>query len=271
VATGEDVQGREVDNPRLAIHERITEIRKASFEGSRKGYDRAQVRHYLEAVADWLEGLGLGDADRGELRRELAWVGERTSEILSKAEETARELRQQGESESEKLRSEAAAEAERTRAEAETEADRMRTEAERTIAAAERRAEALLEEAARRRQDLHALIGDLLVRRDEIVADGIRLSDELAELFSTAVEAEEEEEEADADAEPEPTRRFDPVALDDIAGDTYDEDGVRIPLEDDDDGPQPIAGDPGETIESDALDVQGADESDAEEQSTHAR
>ena len=186
-------------DPRHEMQQRITEIRKASFENSRKGYDKAQVRHYLEAVADWLEGLGLGDADRGEMRRELAWVGERTSEILTKAEETASELREQGESEATKLRADAESASERLRAEADEETRRVRleavTEAEQTVADAERRAEAIIEEATRRRQDLQALIGDLLVRRDEIVADGVRLADELAELFATTMPASDDDDE----------------------------------------------------------------------------
>ena len=113
-------------DPRQEMQVRITEIRKASFDSARKGYDKAQVRKYLEAVADWLEGLGLGDADRGEMRRELAWVGERTSEILTKAEETASELREQGEGEARKLRTEAESASETLRAEADEESRRVR-------------------------------------------------------------------------------------------------------------------------------------------------
>jgi DivIVA domain-containing protein len=266
----------------VEIQQRIDEIRRASFEGSRKGYDRGQVRRYLEAVADWLDGLGLGDADRGEVRRELAWVGERTSEILTKAEEAAGEMREKGQTESDRVRSEAAEEAERVRTEADAAARKARleatTNAEETIAAAERRAEAIVEEATRRRQDLQALISDLHLRRDEIVADGVRLADELAELFATVAdlpEAEDEGEDESADDEDEadeagPTRRrFAPEDLDE--GDQYDEDGVRVPLADD--GPESVAGkaDPGETVESRALDPSTADEPDTEEQSASSR
>lgn len=246
---------------RRELQERIAQIRKASFETTRRGYDKAQVKHYLEAVADWLEGLGLGDADRGEMRRELAWVGERTSEILTKAEETAGELRARGESEAAKLRSDAEEAAKRLRAEADEEARRLRleaaTESEETVAAAERRAEAIVAEATRRRQDLQVVIGDLLERRDEIVADGARLADELADLFAAA----------GGDFEDEPGEE---VELEDD-GDAYDydEDGVRVPLSEED--PEPIARDPGETAESDALGEAEAPDPDTEERSTPAR
>ncbi|HEX6115921.1 MAG TPA: DivIVA domain-containing protein [Solirubrobacterales bacterium] len=274
---------------RREMQQRITEIRKASFESARKGYDKAQVRHYLEAVADWLEGLGLGDADRGEMRRELAWVGERTSDILTQAEETANELREQGQSEASKLRSEAQNASDRLRVEADEESRRVRmeaaTEAEETVAAAERKAEAIIEDANRRRRDLQALIGDLLVRRDEIVADGVRLADELTELFATTMDVPESEVTGDASGEesgddsgddyagdgedPRRARRFDPAALEET-GDRYDEDGVRIPLGDDEEeGPPPRASWPGETIESDAIpDPQGTEGAPAEDPDT---
>jgi len=250
---------------RRELQQRIAQIRKASFETTRKGYDQAQVRHFLDAVADWLEDLGLGDADRGEMRRELAWVGERTSEILTKAEETASELREQGESEARKLRAEAHEESRRVREEAATEAQEL-------VTSAEQKAAAILEDANRRREDLQSLVGDLLMRRDEIVADGVRLAEELTELFGTTVDASElgdqlaaddtgalEGDEAEGDEaegdDGEPTRRFDPVALDE-AGDEYDEDGVRIPR--DDDAPAPMR-------------TNAGDEPDAEERASRHR
>ena len=151
---------------RAAIDERIEEIRRADFTATRRGYDRDEVQRYLGSLADWLESLGLGDPDRGEVRRELAWVGERTAEILTKAAEEAERMRAEAEEETRAARLEAG------------------TQAEETVAQAERRAEELMEEATRRRHDLQVLIGDLLERRDEIVADGRRLADELGELFA---------------------------------------------------------------------------------------
>jgi DivIVA domain-containing protein len=259
--------------PRRELQERIAQIRNASFENSRKGYDRAQVRHYLEAVADWLEGLGLGDADRGEMRRELAWVGERTSEILNQAEESATEIREQSEAEATRELSEAKADAKRMRTEAEEETGRMRSEAgaeaEETVAAANRRAEQIVEDASRRRQDIQALISDLLVRRDEIVADGVRLADELTDLFATAVPAdpggdEDGGEDAGDDEDGSGPRRRRFQQPDDAdEGDLYDEDGVRVPLSADDQ-PGPFLG---ETVETDAVPEGTAEDPDTEEQS----
>ena len=252
---GEDRRADAVADQRRETQNRIEQIRSASFDSVRKGYDSAQVRRFLEAVADWLEGLGLGDADRGEMRRELTWVGERTSEILTKAEETASELREQGQGEAQRLVTEARTASERMRAEADEESQRVRAEAaaeaEETVTSAERKAAALIEEAGRRREDLNALIADLLERRDEIVADGVRLADELTDLFSTTVDAPEldEVEGSDDDGaedegdEPRETRRFDPSALEET-GDEYDEDGVRIPR--DDDAPEPMRMDAGD-------------------------
>jgi DivIVA domain-containing protein len=265
------------ENPgaaRRELQERIAQIRKASFENSRKGYDRAQVRRYLEAVADWLEGLGLGDADRGEMRRELAWVGERTSEILNQAEESAREIREQSEAEATRELSQAKADAKRMRTEAEEEAQRVRSEAtdeaEETLATANRRAEQIVEDANRRRQDVQAVISDLLVRRDEIVADGVRLADELTDLFATAVsddsgtDADEDDgEEGDDEDGATPRRRRFQQPDDEEEGDRYDEDGVRVPLSADDQ-PTPFLG---ETVETDAVPEPAAEDSDTEEHS----
>lgn len=207
-----------------SIGERIEQMRAASFAASRRGYDRDEVHTYLNALADWLETLGLDGSDHGELRRELAWVGERTSEILTKAEETARELRESGAAEAERMR----AEAEQLRAEAEQEARRTRLEAsaaaDQTTAEAERRAEQILAEAAARRRDLQTLIGDLEERRDEIIADGNRLVDELAELFASAEDEEEpsaeDEDEAQAEAEADVEAEVDAEVFDDADSDT---------------------------------------------------
>jgi hypothetical protein len=156
------------------------------------------------------------------------------------------------------------------RAEAEQDAQRMRSEAteeaEETVAGANRRAEQIVEDANRRRQDVQALISDLLVRRDEIVSDGVRLADELTDLFATAVPSDsdtaggedDEDVEDDEDGAATRRRRFQQPD-DDDEGDLYDEDGVRIPLSSEAQ-PAPFLG---ETVETDAV---PAEDPDTEEQ-----
>jgi hypothetical protein len=107
------------------------------------------------------------------------------------------------------------------------------------------------------------------VRRDEIVADGVRLADELTDLFATAAPAdsggdEDDGEDAggDEDGSAPPRRRF-RQPDDEDEGDVYDEDGVRVPLSADD-MPGPFMG---ETVETDAIPEGGAEDPDAEEQS----
>ena len=262
--------------PSGGIDRRIDEIRHATFETARKGYDPRQVRRYLEALADWLGQLGLADPDRGEMRRELGWVGERTSEILTQAEETAVEMRQKAEAEAARMRAEATKDSERMRAEADDAARRTQLEAteraEATIADAERRAEELVEDANARRRDLQALIGDLLDRRDEIVAEGNRLVDDLADLFASAA-AEDEEPEVAESEEGDELDELEAEDEDEDLGDAEDE----MVYEDADDGVP--AFDPDDTAvfepvdsSEEPQDPQGTTgDSDAEEQPSSTR
>lgn len=190
------MSGRETSKPAdsRAIQAKVRELRSASFSPSRKGFDRDEVMTYLHRLAAWLEGAGL--ADPSEVRRELAMVGKRTSEILTKADETATALRSDAQQNARELVESASAEAERMRREAAEDATRMRRDAEaraeEVVDDADRRAERMIDEAIKRRQDLELVIDDLVAGREEILADTRRLVDELNALVGRGSETEQE-------------------------------------------------------------------------------
>ena len=67
----------------------LDRIRNASFPTARRGYDKGEVERFLAKLADWLE-TGAGDESRTDaVQRELERIGQRTSAILSQAEESA--------------------------------------------------------------------------------------------------------------------------------------------------------------------------------------
>ena len=189
----------------------LDRIRNATFPTSRRGYDKHEVEKFLARLADWLE-TGGGDASRSEtVKRELERVGERTGAILSQAEESAQQIRSEAEqlaretvneasAEAEKARTEADAYARQTREEADAYAELNRSETDRevteiraeaeqdaddTIADAQAQAARIVEEGIRRREDIEAVIADLVRRRDEVLEDvdelGSRLSDAIGE------------------------------------------------------------------------------------------
>lgn len=186
-----------------AVQTKVRELRSASFSPARKGFDRDEVMTYLHRLANWLEGAGLADPE--EVRRELAMVGQRTSEILTKADETANALRSESQRNAGELLESARSEADRIRAEAAEEARRAMAEAEaraeETLEEADRRAERMIDEVVKRRQDLEVVIDDLIAGRNEIIADTRRLVDELNALVGGT---EEESEEAEGAEEDEP-------------------------------------------------------------------
>lgn len=198
------------------FEERIAALRSADFSISRRGFDRDEVEQFLSELADWLESIDLAGSDPGQMRKELALVGERTTEILSKAEETARELRRSAQANAAETLAAAEAEAARIREEVEAEERSTRigadSRAEEIVAAAESRAEEMIDSALSRRQALQAVIDDLVERRNEIVADTRRMVGELGELL--------EGEEADRPylAEDEADDEQDPVTLGSVTG-----------------------------------------------------
>jgi DivIVA domain-containing protein len=188
----------------------LDRIRNATFPSSRRGYDKHEVEKFLARLADWLE-TGAGDESRSDtVKRELERVGQRTGAILSQAEESAQQIRAEAEeeargtvntanieaaetrSETDKYSSEARvsadAYAQQTRQTAEEEAAAARQQAEQdageTIATAQAQARRIVEEGTQRREDIEAVITDLVRRRNDILADTEELSAKLTGAVS---------------------------------------------------------------------------------------
>jgi DivIVA domain-containing protein len=188
----------------------LDRIRNATFPSARRGYDKHEVEKFLARLADWLE-TGAGDESRSDtVKRELERVGQRTGAILAQAEDSAQQIRAEAEEEaratienanqaaaqtrseadsySSETRASADAYAEETRREADTDANatRLRVEEEtrEAIAAAEAQAQRIVEEGTQRREDIEAVIADLLRRRDDVLADTEELSSKLAAAVS---------------------------------------------------------------------------------------
>jgi DivIVA domain-containing protein len=254
----------------------LDRIRNATFPASRRGYDKQEVEKFLARLADWLE-TGAGDEARSDtVKRELERVGERTGAILAQAEESAQQIRSEAESlarealdegnaQADQTRSEADAYAKQTRSEADsyaketrktadTDAADVRAEAEaesrETIADAQAQARRIVEEGTRRREDIEAVITDLVRRRDEVLEDTEELSGKLTaavgdhrppkgadpfdlpdELDPAARDADADELDAEVPAEDQP---FD--AEDELEEVPLDE--VEVP-EDEEPAPEP--------------------------------
>ncbi len=183
----------------------LDRIRNATFPSARRGYDKQEVEKFLARLADWLE-TGAGDESRSDtVKRELERVGERTGAILSQAEESAQQIRGEAESlareaieegntqadqtrkeaeaYSQQAHSESDAYAKQTRAEADRDVAEARAEAEAeaqdTVAEAQAQARRIVEEGTQRREDIEAVIADLVRRRDEVLYDTEELSGKL--------------------------------------------------------------------------------------------
>jgi DivIVA domain-containing protein len=225
----------------------LDRIRNATFPASRRGYDKHEVEKFLSRLADWLE-TGGGDESRSEtVKRELERVGERTGSILAQAEESAQQIRSEAEQEaretiegataqSDQTRKEADAYSEQTRAEADTYAEQTRKtteeeaaearakaeqEARDTIADAQAQARRIVDEGTQRREDIEAVIADLVRRRDDVLLDTEELTGKLttavsehrpakgADPFEKPDELDPAAREGDAEAEGDESEVFD--------------------------------------------------------------
>jgi DivIVA domain-containing protein len=172
----------------------LDRIRNATFPAARRGYDRHEVEKFLGRLADWLE-TGGGDESRSDVvKKELERVGERTGAILAQAEESAQQIRAEAEEEARGTINSANLQATEARTEADTYAAEARTaadhEAREAIEAAQAQARRIIEDANQQREDMEALIGDLLRRREDVIAD----TEELAGKLSTAVQQHRSED-----------------------------------------------------------------------------
>jgi DivIVA domain-containing protein len=188
----------------------IERIRSVTFAISRKGYDKREVERFLNKLADWLEAGG-GDQARSDLvKRELERVGEKTTRILSEAEDSAEQLRTEAEQEASNTLARAEEDADRTcrsaddyaartRQTADNDGERIRDEAEKsaqetragatqearmTIDDAQSKARRIVEEGAKRRGDIEAVISDLVRRRDALLAEVDQLTSELKAVLA---------------------------------------------------------------------------------------
>ena len=187
----------------------LDRIRNATFPSSRRGYDKQEVEKFLARLADWLETGGGDESRSATVKRELERVGERTGAILAQAEESAQQIRTEAEQEARETVSKANSEAEKTRSEADTYSEETRTsadsyaeqtrsavnkeaaegraaaeqEARETVADATAQARRIVDEGTQRRDDIEAVIADLVRRRDDVLAD----TDELVSKLTAAV------------------------------------------------------------------------------------
>jgi DivIVA domain-containing protein len=189
----------------------LDRIRNATFPTARRGYDKHEVEKFLARLAEWLE-TGGGEGSRSDaVKRELEKVGERTGAILAQAEESAQQIRAEAEEEIRGTVNAANQQAAELRTEAEAYASEARAEAERaareTIEAAEAQARRIVEDGQHRREEIEAVIGDLVRRRDDVLAD----TEELAGKLRSAVTHHRSDAEADAFERPE---ELDPLARD---------------------------------------------------------
>jgi DivIVA domain-containing protein len=228
----------------------LDRIRNATFPTTRRGYDKHEVEKFLARLADWLE-TGAGDESRSDVvKRELEKVGERTGAILAQAEESAQQIRAEAEEEARgtvntanmeaaETRSAAGSYASETRASADSYARQQREEADQdaasarakaeqeareAIEAAETQARRIVEEGTQRREDIEAVIADLLRRRDDVLSD----TEELAAKLTAAVSQHRPEPGADPLAKPD---ELDPLARDEIPEELATEDTELVEAE----------------------------------------
>jgi DivIVA domain-containing protein len=184
----------------------LDRIRNATFPSARRGYDKHEVEKFLARLADWLE-TGAGDESRSDtVKRELERVGQRTGAILAQAEESAQQIRAEAEEEARGTINTANLQATETRSEADTYATETRTSADsyaeqtrhaadqeaaaarsqaeadtrETIEGAQAQARRIVEEGSQRREDIEAVIGDLIRRRDDVISDTEELTRKLS-------------------------------------------------------------------------------------------
>ncbi len=177
----------------------IAQVRDAAFPLALRGYDREAVDAYVKRVNRLVTELEASRSPEAAIRRALEQVGEETSSILQRAQQTANEI------------------TERSRASAD---DRIRE--------AEREARASTEEAEDRVRELEADYGAIWARRDRLV-DEVR---DLAErLLATADDAADRFPTQDEEAEVVETPRADTSSFGQLEPPEDEETTVSAPFD----------------------------------------
>ncbi|CAA9499370.1 MAG: hypothetical protein AVDCRST_MAG45-1203 [uncultured Solirubrobacterales bacterium] len=149
--------------------QRIAQVRDAVFPLALRGYDREAVDAYVKRVNRLVTDLEASRSPEAAIRRALDQVGEETSGILQRAQQTANEI-----------------------------TERSRGSADDRIREAERQARAMTEDAEDRVRELEADYGAIWARRDRLL-DEVR---DLAErLLATADDAADRLPTQDEEAE----------------------------------------------------------------------
>jgi len=147
----------------------IAQVRDAAFPIALRGYDREAVDAYVKRVNRLVTDLEASRSPEAAIRRALDQVGEETSSILQRAQQTANEI-----------------------------TERSRSSADDRINEAEREARAVTEEAEDRVRELEGDYGAIWARRDRLL-DEVRdlaerllaISDDAADRFPTQDEEAE--------------------------------------------------------------------------------
>jgi DivIVA domain-containing protein len=161
----------------------IDRIRAPGFGEARRGYDRREVDTFLGRLADWLETDAASEIGQLAVTRKLEAVGRSTAHILLTTQRESEELRRGTEEECAQALEDAEATARRIREAAEAYARETREKADAdaraTAEAASAAARDTVDEGERRRAQIEAVIADLEIRRDDVLADLDRLCEEL--------------------------------------------------------------------------------------------
>jgi cell division initiation protein len=173
----------------VAFASHAEEVRNVAFPVALRGYDRDAVDAYVQRVSRLVGELEASGSPEEAVRRALDQVGEETSGILQRAQETASEVTA------------------RSRAQAD---DRLRE--------AEREAAAVTAEAEQRLHELDADFGRLWDQRDRLVDEVRQLAERLLAVADDAADRwapQHDEEEHDAQAPGDETASMVAVADDD--------------------------------------------------------
>jgi DivIVA domain-containing protein len=176
-------------------------IRNRRFANVRRGFDRDQVRDYLQRVADHVEALeedlrrvqsDAGDLVRGaRSAKEEAYAefSTRIADVLRSADVYAEETRRTADEEAERALLEARVEAERIRTEAEAKAAQARREGEETVRRATEEAERMLVGLSARRD---GILAELQTMRERLLGVVHRLETTMAEPESVSTSSPKE-------------------------------------------------------------------------------